>query len=141
MNISKIAALTGMSSKMIRYYEQIGLLPKASRSAAGYRRYSHDDVARLNFVYQARQLGFALEDIKTLIQLRQDQQRHSADVKQLAEQHVGKLKQKIAQMQTMVDQLQQLISCCAGDDGPDCAILEQIQSPVAKTRLQQQQQG
>lgn len=128
MNISKIATLTGMSSKMIRYYEQIGLIPKALRSAAGYRRYSHEDVERLNFVYQARQLGFGLQDIKTLLQLRQDQQRHSADVKQLAEQHVCDLKLKISQMQDMVDHLQQLINCCAGDDRPECAILQQIQS-------------
>jgi MerR family gold-responsive transcriptional activator of gol and ges genes len=128
MKISKVAAVTGMTAKMIRYYERIALIPTALRTDAGYREYTQQDVERLQFIAQARQLGFSLDEIKSLLQLQQDPQRHSADVKQLAEQHLKDLSGKIWQLQQMADQLQDLIACCAGDDHPQCAILEQLQS-------------
>ena len=130
MNISQIARQTGMTAKMIRYYEEIGLIPKAMRSDAGYRQYGTQDIERLQFIRHARQLGFALDDIRTLLQLWQNEQRHSADVKALAQQHVTQLEDKIRQMQDMVDYLQQLIARCAGDDTPHCPILQQIQQPA-----------
>ncbi|GAA5006365.1 Cu(I)-responsive transcriptional regulator [Acinetobacter puyangensis] len=129
MNISKAAKATGISAKMIRYYEEIALLPKAVRSAAGYREYFPADIERLKFIYQARQLGFSLDEIKILIQLWQNEHRHSADVKALAQQHVQQLRGKISQMQHMVDYLQDLIASCAGDENAHCSILEKIRHP------------
>ncbi|KAA8734985.1 Cu(I)-responsive transcriptional regulator [Acinetobacter qingfengensis] len=127
MNISQAAHLSRISAKMIRYYENIGLLPKVARSHTGYREYFPVDIERLKFIYQARQLGFSLDTIKTLLQLQQDQHRRSADVKYIAQQHVDELENKIQKMQAMVKHLKLLIQDCAGDQTPDCVILNKIQ--------------
>ena len=126
MKISQLAKITGVSAKMIRYYESIGLIPEASRHSNGYRNYHDHDIERLQFIAQARQLGFSLEKIAILLQLQQNQDRHSADVKQIAEQHVAILNAKIQQLQEMKQQLEAWIIQCAGNDQPECAILKNI---------------
>ena len=126
MNISKVAALSGLSAKMIRYYESIGLLPIAQRNASGYRVYTNTDVQRLQFIYQARQLGFSLEHIQTLVQLWQNEDRRSADVKNLVQQHVNALTEKINQLQQMKQQLEIWMQSCAGNQNADCAILNSM---------------
>ena len=133
MNIGQAAKHTGLSAKMIRYYESIDLLPQAGRSDSGYRQYSAKDLERLRFIKRARDLGFSLEEVGKLLALWQDQQRSSADVKALAEQHIRELNEKIAQMTALRDTLEHLASHCQGDDRPDCPILTGIERglPVA----------
>lgn len=126
MNISQLAKQTGVSAKMIRYYESIGLIPQALRDHNGYRLYQITDIERLQFIAQARQLGFSLEKIQTLLQLWQNKCRQSADVKKIAEQHVRILTAKIEQLQHMKQQLESWIVDCAGNDQPDCNILKNI---------------
>ena len=127
MNIGAAAKASGVSAKMIRYYEEQGLIVAAKRTDAGYRIYSEQDVQVLRFIKRARDLGFAVEWIKSLLALWQDQQRHSGDVRALAQRHVDELQQKIAQLQQMVGTLQTLIDCCAGDARPDCPILADLE--------------
>ena len=123
MNIGQAARASGVSAKMIRYYEQIGLVPPAARTGAGYRDYSDSDVHVLRFVRQARDLGFPVADIANLLSLWRDQTRHSAEVRQIASAHVETLERKIREMQEMVDTLRDLIGACHGDQRPDCPIL------------------
>ena len=123
MNIGEAARASGVSAKMIRYYEQVGLIPAPLRLASGYRAYSEKDVHRLRFVRRARDLGFAVDEIQTLLDLWNDRSRHSADVKRIARGHIEDLQQRIASLQQMVDTLQTLMDCCAGDERPDCPIL------------------
>lgn len=129
MNISKAAAESGLSAKMVRYYEEQGLLGKVKRSDAGYRQYSAADVQVLCFIKRARDLGFSVAWVKNLLDLWQNPARHSSDVRQLAQQHVEELQLKIAQLQQMVVSMQSLIDCCAGDDRPDCPILQDLEQP------------
>lgn len=128
MNISTVAKHSKMSSKMIRYYEKIGLIPHPQRNAAGYRIYQPHDLQRLLFIYNARQMGFSFDVIKNLLVLWQDENRHSADVKAIAQQHVDDLRIKILQMQTMVDHLEQSIHSCSGNSEKYCSILAHIES-------------
>ncbi|WP_369586022.1 Cu(I)-responsive transcriptional regulator [Kingella oralis] len=128
MNISQAAAQTGLSAKQIRDYEKQGLLPPAPRSEAGYRRFLPADLQRLRFIAHAREVGFSLAQIKRLLALADDPQRHSRDVKQLASEHIAELNQKIATLQTMRDTLQAWHNQCAGDDAAVCCILEGIGS-------------
>ena len=123
MNIGQAAKASGVSAKMIRYYEQIGLIPPADRKDSGYRDYSDGDVHMLRFIRRARDLGFAVAEINELLGLWRDRSRQSADVKRVAAAHIGELREKIAKLQQMVDTLQQLVDCCAGDNRPDCPIL------------------
>lgn len=127
MNIGEASRASQVSAKMIRYYEQIGLIPPARRNASGYRVYSDKDVHRLHFVRQARDLGFSIAEISDLLDLWNDNDRHSADVKRLAQRHIADLRQKIEGLQNMADTLQALIDSCAGDDRPDCPILERLE--------------
>ena len=127
MYIGEVAEATGVSAKMIRYYEQAGLMPTASRSEAGYRIYGGNDVHRLHFIRRARELGFSLVEIGELLDLWDDQSRHSADVKRLAQRQIADLEQRIATLQQMADTLKTLSRCCAGDDRPECPILEGLQ--------------
>ena len=127
MNISQAARRSGLSAKMLRHYEQIGLLPAAGRSANGYRQYGEDDLRRLNFIKQARDMGFSLEEVGQLLGLWQDQQRSSAEVKALALQHIANLEQRIAELSSLRDTLRQLADSCQGDQRADCPILRGLE--------------
>ena len=126
MNIGQAASASGVSAKMIRYYESIALIPPGRRSESGYRIYSENDLHALRFVKRARTLGFSLDQIRDLLSLWQDKQRASADVKRIALGHVDELNQRIAELTEMRDTLQTLASCCKGNDRPDCPILQSL---------------
>ena len=126
LNIGEAAQASGVSAKMIRHYEAIGLLPAARRSAAGYRVYGEPDVRLLQFVHRGRKLGFPLEKIAELLALWQDQGRASADVRRLAEQHIGELDRKIVELQAMKRTLEALAHSCHGDQRSDCPILDDL---------------
>lgn len=128
MNIGEAAKASGVSAKMIRYYEQTGLIPPADRTSAGYRDYSARDVHVLRFVRRARDLGFSVAEIDGLLQLWQDRNRQSSDVKRIALDHIADLRRKIAEMEDMVATLEHLASCCSGDHRPDCPILADLES-------------
>lgn len=123
MNIGKAAVASGVSAKMIRYYESIGLIPPARRSDGDYRRYGDDDVHVLRFIRRARDLGFSIESIRELLALWRDKHRASGDVKRIALGHIATLEARIAALQEMADTLRQLAQCCHGDARPDCPIL------------------
>ncbi len=124
MNIGQAAKAAGVSQRMIRHYEGIGLIPAPVRTEAGYRVYSSADVHTLRFIGRARDLGFPLEDIEVLVRLWRDRSRASAEVKALALAHVKGLERKIAELQAMKRTLEHLAATCHGDDRPDCPILE-----------------
>jgi MerR family gold-responsive transcriptional activator of gol and ges genes len=126
MNIGQAANASGVSSKMIRYYESIGLVPAAARTPSGYRVYSDTDVQILRFIRRARDLGFPVVKIGELLALWRDRSRHSADVKRLALEQIDELRRKIEEMQAMADTLDQLARTCGGDDRPDCPILSDL---------------
>ncbi len=131
MNIGQAARHSGLSAKMLRYYESIGLLPAADRSDSGYRRYSADDLHRLAFIKRSRDLGFSLEEVGKLLALWQDRQRASSDVKALARGHIDELNRKIAELAGLRDTLQELVDHCHGDHRPDCPILHELESGSA----------
>lgn len=126
MNIGQAAQASGVTAKMIRYYESIGLMPPSPRSEAGYRRYGEQDLHLLRFIRQARRLGFGIDQIRQLLALWQDRDRSSAQVKALAQSHVDELNQRIGELVAMRDTLSHLAKHCHGDDRPDCPILEGI---------------
>ncbi|MQA39692.1 Cu(I)-responsive transcriptional regulator [Rugamonas aquatica] len=126
MNIGQAATASGVSAKMIRYYESIALIPAGKRSEAGYRIYGDNDLHTLRFVKRARALGFSLDQIRDLLSLWQNKERASADVKTIALGHVAELNQRIAQLTEMRDTLQTLAGCCHGDHRPDCPILQTL---------------
>ena len=128
MNIGQAARHSGLSAKMIRYYESIGLLKPAHRSDSGYRLYSDDDLHTLDFIKRSRDLGFSLEEVGKLLALWQDRQRASSDVKALARQHIDELNQKIVELTSLRDTLQELVDTCQGDHRPDCPILKGLAS-------------
>jgi MerR family transcriptional regulator, copper efflux regulator len=128
MNISEVAEHTGLPSKTIRYYEDIGLI-KPTRSSNGYRSFSESDRHRLDFLGRARSLGFSIEECRALLALYQDRNRASADVKQLAEEHLVQIERKIEELKAMGDTLRTLVKKCHGDDRPDCPILENLAQP------------
>ena len=125
-NIGEASALAGVSAKMIRHYESIGLIPKAARTFAGYRLYSDADVHRLQFIKRARILGFSIKQIEALLSLWDDRSRASADVKRLAKAHAAELAQRIEEMQAMQRTLETLARRCHGDNRPDCPILDDL---------------
>lgn len=126
MNIGQAAKASGVSAKMIRYYEQTGLIPKAIRSEAGYRNYSPSDVHTLRFIRRARDLGFSVEQIAELLALWRDRRRASSDVKAIALSHVAGLKAKISELEAMTRTLEHLAAHCHGDDRPECPIIEDL---------------
>jgi Cu(I)-responsive transcriptional regulator len=126
MNIGQAAAASGVSAKMIRHYEDGGLISKAARTGAGYRVYGDADVHVLRFIRRARDLGFPLVGVKVLLGLWKDRRRASADVKRLAMQHVADLDTKIGEMQAMRRTLVDLARHCHGDHRPHCPILDDL---------------
>ena len=126
MNIGEASKASKVSAKMIRYYEQIGLIPPADRTDSGYRAYTQDDVHRLHFIRRSRDLGFSLEEIRGLLDLWQDRTRSSREVKALAQQHLDFLDQKLQKIQSMKHALTHLVDCCQGDERPDCPILDSL---------------
>jgi MerR family gold-responsive transcriptional activator of gol and ges genes len=126
MNIGQAAAASGVSAKMIRHYEDTGLIPAALRTASGYRTYTQTDVQMLRFIRRARDLGFSMATIAELLGLWRDKGRHSADVKRLATEQIQGLNRKIADLQAMAATLNDLAQACAGDDRPDCPILDRL---------------
>lgn len=126
MNIGQAASASGVSAKMIRYYESIGLIAAPARTQAGYRVYSGDEVHTLRFVRRTRLLGFSIEEARELLALWRDRSRASADVKRVALQHVRDLETRIAELQAMAGTLKHLARTCHGDDRPDCPILEDL---------------
>ncbi len=124
MNIGQAARRSGVSAKTIRYYEEIGLIPAAVRTGAGYRDYGEAEIETLRFIQRARSLGFSVKDVGGLLALWRDRSRASADVRRIARDHVLAVEQKIAELEGMRRTLVALIDRCHGDDRPDCPILD-----------------
>lgn len=130
LNIGEAAEASGVSAKMIRHYEELGLISKARRTASGYRIYTEADVHTLRFVRQARDLGFSTKQISGLLSLWHDRRRPSSKVKALALEHIRELDQKLLEMQSMKATLEHLVHCCHGDDRPECPILDRLSTEV-----------
>jgi Cu(I)-responsive transcriptional regulator len=128
VNIGEAAKISGVNAKLIRHYESIGIIPKASRSEAGYRTYTPSDVHILSFVKRARTLGFSMKEIKKLVGLWRNKSRASSEVKAMATKHVDEMEQKIQELQEMVKTLKHLAKNCHGDGRPDCPILNDLAS-------------
>ena len=128
MNIGQAAKASGVSAKMIRYYEQTGLITAADRKDSGYRDYSATDVHMLRFIRRARDLGFSVAEIGDLLNLWRDETRQSAEVKRLAQGHIDALERKIADMQDMAHTLTMLVNACQGDHRPHCPILQRLET-------------
>lgn len=129
--IGVAARRAGVSARMVRHYESLGLLPPVGRTANGYRQYTEAEVHALRFVRRARDLGFSMAEIATLLSLWQDKARASSHVKRIAQAHIDDLSTRIADMQAMQRTLQTLAACCKGNDRPDCPILDDL-AMVAK---------
>ena len=123
MNIGQASRATGVSTKMIRYYETVGLIRPADRTDSNYRDFGERDINDLRFIRRARNLGFSVVEIGQLLALWRDGERSSREVKAVAEKHIADLDARIAEMRAMADSLRHLATCCAGDDRPDCPIL------------------
>ena len=128
MNIGQAARRSGISAKMIRYYEKLGLIPPAARSESNYREYTGTDVERLSFINRSRNLGFSVEEIQGLHDLWRDRSRKSSDVKRIAQHHITQLKAKIRSLQELVQTLEELVESCQGDHEPDCPIIDELES-------------
>ncbi|WP_317622180.1 Cu(I)-responsive transcriptional regulator [Pseudohongiella sp. SYSU M77423] len=126
MRISKAAQHSGLSSKMIRHYEDVGLIRPAARTEAGYRQYSPAQLEQLGFIRHARSLGFSIAQIRDLLQLRDNPRRASREVKQLAQKHLQELDQQMLALKKMQAMLEDLVTRCAGDDSPDCVIIDEL---------------
>ena len=124
--IGEAARLSGVSAKMVRHYEGLGLLPRVARTDSGYRQYSQADVHTLRFIKRARDLGFSMEEIGELVGLWQNRRRASANVRRIAQKHAEELEQRIVAMQEMQKTLRHLIHCCQGDERPECPILDEL---------------
>ena len=145
MNIGEAAGASGVSAKMIRHYEGIGLLPVASRTESGYRQYDDNEVHTLRFIRHSRDLGFSLAEIAELVGLWQNRRRPSRQVKALAQHHIEELDRKAQQLLAMKSTLEHLVQCCHGDERPECPILdglarEGVPDAVTGSRARQGQQ-
>jgi len=129
-NIGAAAARSGVSAKMVRHYESLGLLPAVVRTESGYRRYGEKEVHTLRFIRRARDLGFGMPEIAELLKLWQNRRRASADVKRIALRQVAELERRMAAMAQMRDTLKHLADCCQGDHRPDCPILDDLADQV-----------
>lgn len=128
LTIGDAAMESGISSKMIRHYEQVGLLAQAVRTEAGYRLYNSRDLHVLRFIRHSRDLGFSIKQIEELLALWQDRDRPSREVKKLAQSHLAALDMKIRELNAMKAELERLVQCCKGDSRPDCPILDGLAS-------------
>lgn len=126
MNIGQASRASGVSAKMIRYYESIGLIPPSLRRDSGYRHYGAADIHRLGFIRRARDLGFSIKEIAVLLGLWRNRRRASADVKRIALAHADDLQRRIVEMQSMQRTLHHLARSCHGDERPDCPILDDL---------------
>jgi Cu(I)-responsive transcriptional regulator len=126
VNIGMASRMSGVTAKMIRHYESLGLLPTVGRTDSGYRQYSEAEVHTLRFIKRARELGFPMADIGELVGLWRNRRRASANVKRIAQKHADELGLRIESMQAMQRTLQHLIHCCQGDERPDCPILDDL---------------
>jgi MerR family copper efflux transcriptional regulator len=131
MNIGEAARASGVSAKMIRHYESVGLVPQAARTEGGYRQYGDKEVNTLRFIRHSRDLGFSIEQIRALLGLWQDRRRPSREVKALAQAHIDELEQKLTELQAMKATLSHLVQGCHGDDRPDCPIIESLAGSTA----------
>lgn len=129
MNIGEAATESGVTAKMIRHYESIGLIKSAERTESGYRRYSGQDLETLRFVRRGRDLGFSIDQIRDLLTLWRDRSRASSDVKRIALEHVEELEAKMRQLREMADTLRHLAEHCQGDERPDCPIIRDLAKP------------
>lgn len=136
MNIGALAKASGISAKMIRHYEAIGLLPRPPRTEAGYRRYQPSDVQLLNFVRRARAVGFATGEIKALVAMWLDRRRPAREVKALAERHLATIEARIDELQAIAGTISHLVRHCHGGDRPECPILDALagDAPVTASR-------
>jgi MerR family copper efflux transcriptional regulator len=135
MNIGEAAQASGVSAKMIRYYESVGLIAQAGRTDAGYRQYLAKDVQTLRFIKRSRDLGFSVERIRTLLALWDDRARKSGDVKKLARQYIEELENDIRKLESIRNQLRHLADCCQGNNRPDCPILDDLAAEPAHKNL------
>ena len=126
MNIGEAAQRSGVSAKMVRHYEALGLLARVGRSDSGYRQYDSSQVHTLRFIKRARELGFSMDEIAELLGLWQNRRRASASVRRIAQAHAQALGRRIEAMQAMQRTLATLIDCCHGDERPDCPILDDL---------------
>ena len=133
MKIGEAASRSGISERMIRHYEKIGLMPEAARRDSGYRDYDQRDLHTLRFIGRARDLGFPIEDIRVLLTLWTDRSRSSADVKQLALARASELRERLAVLETMCRTLEHLASSCHGDERPDCPILDELETGLIRS--------
>lgn len=134
MNIGEASAKAGVTPKMVRHYESLGILPKVHRTESGYRVYGEAEVHTLRFIKRSRDLGFSIPEIAELVKLWQDRKRPSANVRKVASTHLAELDRKIKEMESMRKTLQHLIHCCQGDGRPDCPILEDLAGSGRKAR-------
>lgn len=126
LNIGQAASASGVSAKMIRHYESVGMLPAAKRTDSGYRQYGDADVETLRFIRHSRDLGFSLPEITQLLSLWQNRRRSSRQVRALAQAHIEELDEKLEELQAMKATLEHLVHCCHGDDRPECPIIETL---------------
>lgn len=124
--IGVAAERSGVSARMVRHYEGLGLLPSVARTEAGYRQYTAADIHTLRFIKRARDLGFSMDEIAELVGLWHNRRRASASVKRIAQKHLLDLEARIAGLQAMQRTLSQLVHCCHGDGRPDCPILDDL---------------
>jgi|BarGraIncu00222A_1022003.scaffolds.fasta_scaffold52348_2 MerR family copper efflux transcriptional regulator len=133
-NIGEAAARSGVSAKMVRHYESLGLLPRVARTDAGYRQYGANEVHTLRFIRRARDLGFGMAEIGELLKLWKNRRRSSGEVKRIALKHVDDLGRRMAEMAAMKRTLEALAACCHGDSRPDCPILDELGAAAPGTR-------
>ncbi len=126
MNIGQASKASGVTTKMIRYYDEIGLVQPASRTDSNYREYEERQINELRFIKRSRSLGFSMEEITQLLSLWRDRERPSREIKAIADRHLADLDTRIAEMQGMANTLRHLSHCCAGDERPECPILADL---------------
>lgn len=126
VNIGQAAQLSGISPKMLRHYEGLGLLGAVRRTDSNYRQYAESDVHTLRFIRRARDMGFTLDEIRDLVNLWHNRRRSSDTVKRIAQKHIDELAERIAALEAMRRTLQDLVQRCPGNDRPDCPILDDL---------------